>query len=231
MTIQKKKSSKMGAAASARESELNAEVHAVAVSKSRTAIPVPVLCVGKQSFTGPIVHHAPRLGKVMQLAMERKNERFTHRAQILVATFDVADFEWALQCALPLFTLRTVLVVAKAQALPSYLRVDRTFAADARVWSVLSFKHLPAPKRVDQLVAERCQLERYSTVYYVSSARRELAVREAYAADTRFDAQTSTGIIHATVLKAMFPGMHISIGPGANQPFAALRELHAELFG
>lgn len=181
--------------------ELNRAIHEIAVSKSKTAIPVPVLCIGKRLYTGVIVHHAPKLGHVFQMIMEHKNNRYTYRSQILVVTIDYECVEHALECVLALCQPKTSLV------LPTNTRVKYlTFIRPIDThYSLFGFYYIPPIKRIDEIVLQHFQLD--PLVYYRSSTRREMAIREAYASDTQFQVQTLTGLIHAIVLQSMFPHM------------------------
>lgn len=203
--------------------EHNQFIHDIAVSKSKTKIPVPVLCVGKRLYTGIITHHADSIMRLLEMNYKlRANRSYEHRSQLQIVTIS-SDFD---HCFLPF-----VFNLCHPQAhLFSQTPISNRDVVElhSKPLFVYRFQKLPAHVHLPDLMIEKCLLKG-SVVFYRYSQRREDAIHEAYETDLSFHARTTTGVIHGCVLRAMFPSIHISFSNDNTPTFQRALDFYNDL--
>jgi hypothetical protein len=216
-------------------SELGDFVRNLAVQKSRTLVPVPILSLGQPLYNGLFVMHAGQksaMFELARLALELK-PGFTKVGHSIGAYKFRNEFE-VITSDLPDTPIEFVQLLAKKTAF--YICKDHLLCplvsshGDWRVYGVQE-RDVCVSQLIFDAFYKFCELEAYpDTIYYVTSPEREDEVREAYQNDQSFVAPTVTGIIHACVLKSMFPKMKIVIEPTDESLFSKASEFYQVYF-
>lgn len=217
--------------------EVNELVHGLAVLFSKTSIPATVLAVGIPIYTGMISIHAKDSMEILQLTMKLRTginksrgviNAFEHRNQFHIVTLYKCD----LICLniLPWLCKSNCLIVCDI-ATYDFLKTNTQFETYLlqSEWGVLKWKTL-VKKTIYEIIFEKCELKRFSTIFYKTSQEREDEIREAYINERSFKAETTTGLIHGIVLKSIFPKINISKVVGQSEPFLCVDNFSNRLF-
>ncbi len=196
-------------------------VRNVALAKSHTNLPVPVLSLGERIYNGLFVLQDNfTLFDLSKMAFELKPGiekagnsigTYKHRHNFEVITCPFID-----SLFIPFITLLSqpkCHLICKTKD-PNTLKQVSYYNESS---NVLFVYELEQEKRcVSQVIFDtiykECKLETFPHItYYVTSLQREDEVRIAYKDDRIFNVKTVTGLIHACVLKTMFPHMKIVV--------------------
>jgi hypothetical protein len=200
----------------------------IALEKSHTNLPVPILSLGEPMYNGLFVVQANlSLFELAKMAFELKPGiekpgnaigAYKHRHNFEVIT---SSFHENLPVFLPFIKL---LAQSKCHFVstndhndngePHYLKLIKSYSESSSVYSVyeLESENRCVSQLIFEVIYKECKLDQFPHItYYVTSTQREEEVRKAYKDDRSFVVRTVTGLIHSCVLKTMFPFMNVII--------------------
>jgi hypothetical protein len=179
----------------------------VALAKSHTNLPVPILSIGEPLYNGLFVLQTNlSLFSLAKMGLELKNEQYKHRHNFEVIT--ISSFRELFLPFIKLLAQPKCHLICKSQInLKQIAKLDDTLF----VYELEQEKRCVSQVIFNTIYRE-CKLDQMPHItYYVTSTQREEEVRVAYKDDRSFIVRTVTGLIHACVLKAMFPDINIVI--------------------
>lgn len=177
-------------------------IRALALKKSKTKLPVQVLALGPCGYTGLFVHRVEEDRPLLQLArLSLELKSGFKKASNSIAPYKFKHNFHVISSSKPIAHVGFLELLAK----PNACCVMNDTVEEIRN----SPKELCTSQVIYQAFYDVCDLAQSSTLYYVTSLEREDEVREAYQNDSSFTVTTVTGIIHACVLKSMFPNIKI----------------------
>jgi hypothetical protein len=198
---------------------INVFARNLALEKSHSKIPAPVLSIGDPLYNGlfsikvkPCIFELAKMAFELKPGFEKVGNSigaYKHRHNFHVLTC-FSNCEKVLYQFIPL--------LAQNRA---YFLIDETIpnmklVKEFQDWKVYELQS--ETKCTSQIIYDaiykHCNLSQFpNSIYYVTSEQREDEIRQAYKDDRSFEAETLTGIIHGCVLKSMFPKINIIFQP------------------